>query len=47
MTEIEISKIDLGNYKTDGKKGLILEVDPEYPQELHDLHSDYPFAPEK
>ena len=47
MTEIEISKIDLGNYKTDGKKGLILEVDPEYPQELHDLHSHYPFAPEK
>ena len=34
MTDKEINKIDLGNYKADGKKGLILEVDLEYPQEL-------------
>ena len=27
--------------------GLILEVDLEYPKELHDLHSGYPLAPEK
>ena len=27
MTDKEISKIDLGKYKTDGKKGLILEED--------------------
>ena len=25
----------------------ILEVDLEYPKELHDLHNDYPLAPEK
>ena len=47
MTDKEISKIDLGKYKADGKKGLILEVDLEYPKELHDLHNDYPIAPEK
>ena len=47
MTDKEIDRIDLGKYKEDGKKGLILEVYPEYPQELHDMHNDYPVAPEK
>ena len=47
MTDKEISKIDLGKYKTDGKKGLISGVDLEYPRELHDTHNDYPVAPEK
>ena len=47
ITDKEISKIDLGKYKADGKKGLILEIDLEYPQELYDIHNDYPVAPEK
>ena len=47
MTDKEINKVALGKYKTNGKKGLILEVDLEYPRELHDLHNDYPVAPEK
>ena len=27
--------------------GYFLEVDLEYPDELHKLHNDYPLAPEK
>ena len=47
MTEKQINKIDLAKYKEDSKKGLILEVDLEYPEKLHDLHNDYPLAAEK
>ena len=28
-------------------KGCVLEVDLEYPKELHELHNDYPLAPNK
>jgi len=28
-------------------RGCILEVDLEYPKELHDLHNDNPLAPER
>ena len=47
MTENQINNLDLAKYKEDSKKGLILEVDLEYPKELHDLHNDYPLGPEK
>ena len=47
MTQKKIDKIDLAKYKEDSEKSFILEVDLEYPEELHDLHNDYPLAPEK
>ena len=47
MTQKQIDKIDLAKYREDSEKGLILEVDLEYPKELHDLHNDYPLAAEK
>ena len=33
--------------KKDSLTGYVLEVDLEYPQELHDIQNDYPLAPEK
>ena len=44
---VDPDEIELENYGEDSEKGLILEVDLEYPEELHDLHNDYPLAPEK
>ena len=47
LTEKQINKIDLAKYNENSEKGLILEVDLEYPKELHDLHNDYPLAAER
>jgi len=47
MTQKQIDKIDLAKYKEDNNKDFIAEVDLEYPEELHDLHNDYPLGPEK
>ena len=38
--------VDVTKVPDDAKEGYILEVDLEYPETLHDLHSDYPLAPE-
>ena len=34
-------------YNEDSDKGCILIVDVEYPQKVHDLHSDLPFLSER
>ena len=47
MNEREIKNIDPGKYSADSRGGLILEVDLEYNKNLHELHNDYPLAPEK
>ena len=41
----KITEEDIINYDN-GRTGYILEVDLEYPKELHDLQNDYPLAPE-
>ena len=45
--EIEIRKINLQKQTEGSEKGLILEVDLEYPDELHEIDDDYPLAAEK
>ena len=40
-------EVNLSKFDNESEKGLILEVDLEYPKELHDLHNDYPLAAEK
>ena len=40
-------KQKLMSIKSNSSTGYILEVDLVYPQELHDIHNDYPLAPEK
>ena len=47
MSKKEINKFDLASIKEDSPNGYILEVDLKYPSELHNLHNDCPFAPEK
>ena len=39
--------MDDGELMSWKKHACILEVDLEYPKELHDLHNDYPLAPER
>ena len=46
----DVSKIDedfIKNYDEDSDKGYILEVDVEYPKNLNELHSDFPFLQER
>ena len=42
-----VDKESVVKLSDDADTGYILEVDLEYPQDVHDAHSDYPLAPEK
>ena len=42
-----VDEFDVNSINKKSKIGYFLEVDLEYPNELHELHNDYPLAPEK
>ena len=46
MFHPQCANIDVRDIPDDAASGYILKVDLEYPEELHDLHSDFPLAPE-
>ena len=43
----DVDNFDVNSVSENSSVGYILEVDLEYPDELHVLHNDYPLAPEK
>ena len=42
-----VDGFDMMSVSEIGDTGYLLEVNLEYPDELHELHNDYPLAPEK
>ena len=40
-----VENFDVTTVATDSSTGYVLEVDLEYPQHLHDAHTDLPFCP--
>ena len=47
LSDNEIDGIDFSCVSAESDVGYILEVDLKYPSKLHELHNDYPLAPEK
>ena len=47
LTKEEIDELDVAQVPEDSEDGYILEVDLRYPKHLHNLHNDYPLAPEQ
>ena len=47
MSDSELKNWKNHSYSSSQPSGSILEVDLEYPEDWHDLHNDYPLAPER
>ena len=47
LNKKEIDRFDVNSFGNNSSIGYILKVDLNYPDDLHELHSDYPLAPEK
>ena len=41
-----VDNFDVNSISENSSTGYFPEVDPEYPDELHELHNDHPLAPE-
>ena len=44
---VNLKSFHLGNYPDDDSIGCFLEIRLDNPNELHDLHNDYPLVAEK
>ena len=42
-----VDEFDVMSINEKGRVGYFLEIDPKFPDELHELHNNYPVAPEK
>ena len=47
LSQKEIDRLDVDSIVENSPIGFLLEVNLEYPDELHELHNDYPLAQKK